>query len=225
MTAAKEQTAPVFFLAAGLRPLFAENSCQGHPIPKTTMHPAWSFATSTSQQACAFWYDGTASGRLVGSDYFGARYFSSAQGRFTSVDPIWVTMERLMDPQRLNLYSYARNNPLRFIDPDGMDITLGRCAEGAAQSCFNEVLAGLKKEDRSHVHLVQGDGKNGFKKGQNGVTVDAGYKSDSANFQTLQKLAGDHTATAVIEVLKPTDKFDVQSQSASTPRQDRSWEP
>src|ERR1700682_2223361 len=82
----------------------------------------------------------------TGLDFFGARYMSSAQGRFTSVDPIWITKERMLDPQRLNLYAYGRNNPLRFIDPDGMDITLGRCATGNTEECYNQVLAGLRKE-------------------------------------------------------------------------------
>ena|SRR5271165_6497587 len=62
----------------------------------------------------------------------------------------------------------------------------------------------------THVHLIRGNGKNGFNKGQYGVTVDADYKSDSGNFQTLQQLAGDHSATAQIDVLNPSDKFDVQ---------------
>jgi predicted secreted Zn-dependent protease len=29
--------------------------------------------------------------------------------------------KRVVDPQRINAYSYARNNPLKFIDPDGAD--------------------------------------------------------------------------------------------------------
>ena len=58
----------------------------------------------------------------TGLDYFGARYFSGAQGRFTSPDRIMVNDERLIDPQRFNLYGYARNNPLKFIDPNGDDI-------------------------------------------------------------------------------------------------------
>lgn len=57
-----------------------------------------------------------------GLDYFLARYYSSAHGRFTSADPINVTDERIDDPQRLNLYVYARNNPLLFVDPDGKDV-------------------------------------------------------------------------------------------------------
>ena len=143
----------------------------------------------------------------TGLDFFGARYMSSAQGRFTTVDPIWITKERLLDPQRLNLYAYGRNNPLRYIDPNGMDITLGRCSVGSEQDCFERVQQGLRKEDREHVHLVQGDGKNGFKKGEFGVSVDKDYKSDSKNFQTLQTLANDHSATATIDVLKSNDRF------------------
>jgi RHS repeat-associated protein len=57
----------------------------------------------------------------TGLDYFGARYLSSAQGRFTSPDPVQIKTNRLLNPQRLNLYSYAVNNPLRNIDPDGRD--------------------------------------------------------------------------------------------------------
>jgi RHS repeat-associated protein len=56
-------------------------------------------------------------------DYFGARYFSSAQGRWTTPDwsalPQPVPYAALGDPQTLNLYSYVRNNPLSRIDPDG----------------------------------------------------------------------------------------------------------
>lgn len=41
--------------------------------------------------------------------------------------------------------------------------------------------------------------------------VDADYKSDSKNFQVLQKLANDHSATATVDVLKPNDTFDVKT--------------
>jgi RHS repeat-associated protein len=57
-----------------------------------------------------------------GLHYFQARYFSSAQGRFASVDPISIKIDRILDPQQINLYHYARNNPLRWIDPTGEDI-------------------------------------------------------------------------------------------------------
>ena len=58
-----------------------------------------------------------------GLDYFGARYFSGGMGRFTSPDwlasPAPVPYGDFSDPQTLNLFSYARNNPLSLVDPDG----------------------------------------------------------------------------------------------------------
>ena len=51
-------------------------------------------------------------------DYFGARYMSAAQGRFTSPDEP-LADQQTRDPQSWNLYGYVRNNPLRFIDPSG----------------------------------------------------------------------------------------------------------
>ena len=55
-----------------------------------------------------------------GLDYFGARYFSGAQGRFTSPDPKMFPHD-ITDPQSWNKYGYTRNNPLRFTDPNGED--------------------------------------------------------------------------------------------------------
>jgi len=57
-----------------------------------------------------------------GLDYFGARYYSAPVARFTSVDPVYTWSENLTDPERWNRYAYARNNPLRYVDPDGRAI-------------------------------------------------------------------------------------------------------
>jgi RHS repeat-associated protein len=57
----------------------------------------------------------------TGLDYFGARYYASRTGRFTTVDPVMNIEAALLNPQRWNRYAYANNNPLVFIDPDGRD--------------------------------------------------------------------------------------------------------
>jgi RHS repeat-associated protein len=57
----------------------------------------------------------------TGLDYFGARYFSGAEGRFMTPDPLMASA-KAYDPQTWNRYSYTLNNPLRFIDPDGLEV-------------------------------------------------------------------------------------------------------
>jgi RHS repeat-associated protein len=58
----------------------------------------------------------------TGLDYFLARYYASTQGRFTSPDPL-MESGRVNRPQTWNRFSYVLNNPLRFIDPNGLDTT------------------------------------------------------------------------------------------------------
>ena len=55
-----------------------------------------------------------------GLDYFLARYYSGSLGRFTSVDPGNAGSE-LTNPQLWNGYAYTGNNPLGYVDPDGLD--------------------------------------------------------------------------------------------------------
>ena len=56
----------------------------------------------------------------TGLDYFGARYFLSTQGRFTSVDPgNYQALVNPTDPQSWNGYSYVNNNPLARVDRNG----------------------------------------------------------------------------------------------------------
>jgi RHS repeat-associated protein len=55
-----------------------------------------------------------------GLDYFGARYYDHKSFRFNSVDPIINKEEALYNPQLWNLYSYCRNNPITFLDANGM---------------------------------------------------------------------------------------------------------
>ncbi|NDZ64160.1 sugar-binding protein [Streptomyces cyaneofuscatus] len=54
--------------------------------------------------------------KSTGLTQVGARSYDSATGRFLSVDPIMD----LTDPQQINGYAYANNNPLTFSDPTGL---------------------------------------------------------------------------------------------------------
>ena len=77
----------------------------------------------------------------TGLDYFGARYYASVQGRFSSPDPLYYTASRPSDPQQFNLYSYVRNSPLRMVDPDGRD----GYVSGESPEAIEEVKKQIKR--------------------------------------------------------------------------------
>ena len=58
----------------------------------------------------------------TGLNYAQARYQSSVQGRFTSVDPLGASAD-IGSPQSFNRYSYVQNMPLTAIDPTGMALS------------------------------------------------------------------------------------------------------
>ena len=66
-----------------------------------------------------------------GLDNFGARYDSSALGRFMTPDwaakPTTVPYAKFGDPQSLNLYSYVENGPVNRMDPDGHECGSDGC--------------------------------------------------------------------------------------------------
>ena len=85
----------------------------------------------------------------TGLDYVGARYFSGAQGRFSSPDPL-LNSGRPWEPRSWNRYAYVLNNPLRYTDPAGMyewDKNCGTddkiCQENREK--FREALARLRQ--------------------------------------------------------------------------------
>jgi RHS repeat-associated protein len=102
-------------------------------------------------------------------DYFGARYYSSNLGRFSSPDEFTSTWGQpytandeqrgnpmpfvnLNNPLSLNKYSYVYNNPLLFVDPFGHDVRVslypgargfGHVGIGVGQGAANTRTRGL----------------------------------------------------------------------------------
>jgi RHS repeat-associated protein len=97
---------------------------------------------------------GQSSTTETGLDYFGARYFSAAQGRFTSPDPI-LSSGRPDNPQTWNRYAYVLNNPLRYTDPVGLYEWEKNCKDND-QACqgnrqkFRDALAQLQKAAQNY---------------------------------------------------------------------------
>lgn len=92
---------------------------------------------------------------------------SSAQGRFTSPDPKSKSA-RVTLPQSWNRYVYTLNNPLKYVDPDGMDIILAELSRKEREYAI-ENLARLyatptgrqllERADRSRFTVEIGVGK------------------------------------------------------------------
>jgi RHS repeat-associated protein len=69
----------------------------------------------------------------TGLDYAQARYYASAQGRFTSPDPL-LSSARATSPQTWNRYAYVLNRPLSLVDPSGLSV---RAADGGCAAEFS----------------------------------------------------------------------------------------
>ncbi|MCK5231190.1 MAG: RHS repeat-associated core domain-containing protein, partial [Desulfobulbaceae bacterium] len=83
-------------------------------------------------QPCVSDYKFTGKERDDESDlqYFEARYLVGHVGRFASVDPLYAEVDGadeekfqkfLSNPQEINLYHYALNNPIKYVDLNGLD--------------------------------------------------------------------------------------------------------
>jgi RHS repeat-associated protein len=69
-------------------------------------------------------YIGQFSDAQTNLDYLQARYYDNTRGQFVSQDPeFWNGKQNLLDPQSLNAYSYAQDNPITGKDPDGLALT------------------------------------------------------------------------------------------------------
>jgi len=111
---------------------------------------------------CVSRYTGKERDTESGLDYFGARYYASTMGRFMGPDPSGLVFASFANPQSLNLYSYAQNNPLIYTDPTGLD-----CAY------LNDSGSGLESFDQ---HSSSGEcGKTG------GYWVDGGLTNININ--------------------------------------------
>ena len=113
----------------------------------------------------------------TGYDYFGARYYDSWLGRWLQVDPL-ADKYPGWSP-----FNYAKNDPLRFTDPDGKGIKDDKLKK-AFQEHHNNLVA-LKKS---------------IKEGDIGGILKNGFKTIVSGFEKVSLTVGGMPSPAAIEV-------------------------
>jgi RHS repeat-associated protein len=162
----------------------------------------------------------------TGLDFAGARYHSSSQGRFLSIDPLLSTGQAT-DPQTWNRYAYALNNPLYYTDPTGMYVCKGTTAQcawfgyGLAEARRNlaNIEAIYKKDSKEYIKAAAAVSAYGEdetrKKTNNGVIVQFGNPTKGGLGETSVtkdregKLVGNITVTIRPDVLRSSASDDV----------------
>lgn len=94
----------------------------------------------------------------TGLEYAQARMYAGSIGRFTTVDPIKMKKSRMLDPQRVNLYAYVRNNPLMFVDKTGTDLVLAKNLDEKKREFIVNNLARLYMTEKGRKDLERADG-------------------------------------------------------------------
>jgi RHS repeat-associated protein len=108
----------VYYHADFLGTPLVETNESGQVLAKAEYHPFGEEAEAGSATD-PHKFTGKELDSEFGLYYFGARYYDAHLGRFISVDPVGGASS---DPQTWNRYAYARNNPLKYVDPDGRTI-------------------------------------------------------------------------------------------------------
>jgi RHS repeat-associated protein len=137
----------------------------------------------------------------TGLDYFGARYLSAAQGRFTSPDPLGILRQKMTDPQQWNMYSYTRNNPLRLLDPTGLYVT--SCQEKDVSKCdanTQAIEAARQRDLQSKEKSIRNAAKAYGDYGTPGVTVTFGAQAPGGGGKVTFDLDSSGKATGTITV-------------------------
>jgi len=107
----------------------------GAVVEKTTYQPYGEVKSGGTKSK--FGYTGQEKDSETGLNYYDARYYDPHLQRFVQPDTM---LPDVYDPQQLNRYSYARNNPLTYNDPTGHCIGFLSPFCGAIMSVVTKVI-------------------------------------------------------------------------------------
>ncbi|MFF4830451.1 polymorphic toxin-type HINT domain-containing protein [Streptomyces sp. NPDC001315] len=128
----------------------------------------------------------------------GAREYEAKNGRFISVDPIID----FSDPQQINGYTYANNNPIAFVDATGL--RLANCVGG-----WNECGGGPKSHPGAYTDDPGGNPGKGIGTGYTAAEAKADVaKADADAAKQQMKSVAKELADIAMEELGIKDALD-----------------
>jgi len=168
----------------------------GVSIAQYKFYPFGNYAESSGSSPARQKFTGHERDDSVGLDYMLARYYSSGLSRFFSVDPGDDSL--LEVPQSWNGYAYVRNNPLKFLDPDG------EATELHTNVTTYPVSGSTAAEAWSNAGAASPDGFPGHTNWTIAITSLDTVEAGSADLGTAVSIPTDVTVTVTATVSVPT---------------------
>ena len=157
--------------------------------------------------------------------YANARYYDQDRGQFISQDPAvlslgtsQITQRLLADPQQQNAYSYARGNPMKYIDPDGEKVELVARPVFSAYDAHLFYLVTPDNPDEINItgipsgttaFTIGGYNRGGFFGIGNKLTPEFGYVGGPTNTDSPY-LTGEKKPTASITIMTNEGQSDTE---------------
>ena len=149
-------------------------------LVETTKYDPWG-KINVGGTSSKFLYTGQENDTETGLHYYNARYYNADIRRFTQPDDI---IQDVYNPQSLNRYSYAWNNPLRYTDPTGhineilkYNQALNNYYKKPSAKTYNNVLntaSSIQKQTKSTGSSAPSGGNKGGNSSNSGGTAFAG---------------------------------------------------